>query len=163
MRKVAEELHRRWNYSETAQPTVDTYLDWRWSRYENESLNDKIERLCRDPERKLKPGDRLLGPANYVRKYAPRTPATDSAIVDILMGVAAAMRYAVEHNNANATLLRAQILDGLQDIDSSLLTRAEEQFGELVNNSGVFSSSESGSNLPLPVKSGSPGLSVKSP
>lgn len=153
MRKVAEELHRRWPYSQTAQPTVDSYLDWRWSRYENESLNDKIERLCRDPERKLKPGDRLLGPANYVRMYAPHTAATDSAIVDILMGVAAAMRYAVEHNNANAELLRVQILEGLPNIDSSLLTRAEEQFLELLASSRAFILSESTSKLPFSAES----------
>ena len=36
MRKVAEELYRRWSYLETAQPTVDDYVNWRWVRYQND-------------------------------------------------------------------------------------------------------------------------------
>ena len=64
-------------------------------------------------------------------------------IVDILVGVAAAMRYAVDHNNANAAALRAQVLMDLVDVDSSLLSRAEAKFQTFCDVS-LFSEDDTG-------------------
>jgi mannitol-1-phosphate/altronate dehydrogenase len=130
MRAIGRELHRRWSYRETKQQTLDEYVDWRWARYDNEALNDTIDRVCRDPERKLKRDDRLIGPINYIRKYATRGPETDQAIVDILVGVVAAMHYAVDDSRADFNALRVQVLDDLVNVDSELLNRAVHWLNE---------------------------------
>lgn len=131
---IGRELHRRWSYRETKQQTLDEYVDWRWARYDNEALNDTIDRVCRDPQRKLKRDDRLIGPINYIRKYATRGQETDQAIVDILVGVVAAMHYAVDVRKTDINSLREQVLDDLVNVDSELLNRAERWFDKFRKN-----------------------------
>lgn len=45
------------------------------SRYGDAELADPVERVARDPLRKLAPGDRLLGPAEQTRAVLGRVPA----------------------------------------------------------------------------------------
>jgi len=134
MKAIGHELYRRWSYREN-QMSLDDYIAWRWERYDNQELRDTVARVCRDPLRKLGLNDRLLGPINYIRKYAAKSSA-DTAIVDILTGVVAAMHYAVDHA-ANELIaygkLRRQVLDDLVSIDSALLDAAERQFEQLTN------------------------------
>jgi len=129
MRSIGRELYRRWSYHETKQRSLEDYITWRWERYANEMLHDSISRVCRDPERKLGSKDRLLGPINFIRRYAARSDA-DTAIVDILMGVAAAMRYSTEltGNRSDYATLRSRVLASLVNVDSALLDAAERRF-----------------------------------
>lgn len=124
------ELYRRWSYAESPQPTLQQYLDWRLDRYRNELLGDTVLRVCRDPLRKLQRDDRLVGAANYVRQYGGRTAEADAAIVEILMGVVGALRYA-SASPAIVAELRRKVLADLVGIDSALLNRAEDRFQEL--------------------------------
>jgi mannitol-1-phosphate 5-dehydrogenase len=128
MRAVGHELYRRWSYRETKQPTLAKYISWRWERYCNKALKDPVTRLCRDPERKLKRDDRLVGAANYLRRYAGRTKETDQAIVDILTGVVAAIHYAEKNIGTNPEVLYAQVTRDLVNIDSELMNRAKAAF-----------------------------------
>jgi mannitol-1-phosphate 5-dehydrogenase len=130
MYAVGNELYRRWDYreKETRQPKLKKYVQWRWRRYCNKALNDQISRLCRDPERKLKRDDRLIGAINYLRRYAARTEETDQAIVDILTGVVAAIEYAAKGSASESARLYAQVAADLLNIDSNLLNRAKLAF-----------------------------------
>ncbi|HEX6098817.1 MAG TPA: SIS domain-containing protein [Thermoanaerobaculia bacterium] len=134
MRSIGCELYRRWSYRETPQVTLESYIEWRWKRYENEALRDTVARVCRDPERKLGPNDRLLGPIKYIQKYAPKSTA-NAAIVDILTGVVAAMHYAADGAAGPAQVsyaaLRARVLGDLPGVDSARLDAAERQFDSL--------------------------------
>jgi mannitol-1-phosphate 5-dehydrogenase len=128
MQAIGHELDRRWSYHDTQHAALDMYINWRWIRYSNEALNDRISRLCRDPQRKLKRDDRLIGAVNYVRRHAPPGTATDEALVAILIGVVAAMHYAVDVENADYSSLRTQVLADFVNVDSELLNRAERWF-----------------------------------
>lgn len=131
MEAIGRELYRRWGYHESRQMSLEEYIDWRWARYDNEGLRDTVARVCRDPGRKLGPNDRLLGPINYIRKYAAKSTA-DTAIVDILTGVVAAMHYAVDHSPvASYPELRTRVLGDLVSVDSALLDAAEREFQQL--------------------------------
>lgn len=44
---------------------LDQYIDDLLKRYNNRGLGDQIERVARDPIRKLGPGERLIGPGMY--------------------------------------------------------------------------------------------------
>ena len=130
MNAITHELQRRWPDPVQGVPFAD-YVNWRIDRYRNQELNDTIGRLCREPLRKLSPRDRLLGPVRYIQRYADNLDG--DSISAILVGVVGAMDYAVvngEHGDYAA--LRAEVLEGLE-IDSSLLQRAEDEFGDLKN------------------------------
>ena len=130
MRAIGGELYRRWSYHETRQPTLDSYIEWRWERYLNIALNDTVKRVCREPKRKLRRDDRLIGPANYVRKYAPPGRTADDSLVAILVGAVAAMHYATEQEGGDYGSLRMNVLGDFLNIDSELLNRAENWFAD---------------------------------
>jgi hypothetical protein len=79
----------------------------------------------------LRGDDRLIGPVNYIRRYAAPGVATDNAIVDILVGVVAAMQYSAKDREVGYySELRAKVLGELINVDSALLQRAEAWFTE---------------------------------
>jgi mannitol-1-phosphate/altronate dehydrogenase len=132
MRAIGHELYRRWSYQEEGYADIKEYIEWRWTRYGNRDLNDTVSRLCRDPIRKLGRDDRLLGAANYIRKYASPGEETDAELVNLLVGVVAAIRYAESTPGEGRNKLRADVLQNLVNIDSALLVQAEKRFEEIL-------------------------------
>jgi mannitol-1-phosphate 5-dehydrogenase len=76
-------------------------------RYANEELADSIQRVARDPIRKLGPDDRLLGPAQLIRAARRRVPA------HFALGIAAALLYREEEDNQALMLAELLRRDGL--------------------------------------------------
>ncbi|MBP1639497.1 MAG: putative phosphosugar isomerase [Bacteroidetes bacterium] len=64
---VGQEIYKRWAFEKF--DTLKKYENWLLSRYQNKGLNDQIDRVIRDPERKLEINDRLIGPLNFIYKY----------------------------------------------------------------------------------------------
>ncbi|MEI7810141.1 MAG: SIS domain-containing protein [bacterium] len=87
MESVGLVLYRRWDYSDTEHKSCDSYVEWCIKKYKNKYIRDTIDRICRDPERKLRENDRLVGPVNYIWRY------DKNVAKDILIGVVAAIRY----------------------------------------------------------------------
>jgi mannitol-1-phosphate 5-dehydrogenase len=74
-------------------------------RYANEELADSVQRVARDPIRKLGPDDRLLGPAQLIRAARNRVPA------HFALGIAGALLYREEADDQSlrlATLLERE-------------------------------------------------------
>lgn len=87
MKSIGDVLYRRWDYGETEHLDVESYIDWCIKKYKNKFMGDTVDRICRDPERKLRENDRLIGPLNYIWQY------DKSVAMDILIGVVAATKY----------------------------------------------------------------------
>src|SRR5688572_32596049 len=83
-------------------PVADALL-----RYANEELADPVQRVARDPIRKLGPDDRLLGPARLIRAARRRVPA------HFALGIAAALLYRAEGDVQAIRLARLLERDGL--------------------------------------------------
>jgi mannitol-1-phosphate 5-dehydrogenase len=76
-------------------------------RYENEDLRDPIQRVARDPIRKLGPDDRLLGPARLIRADRTHVPA------HLALGIAGALLYRAEEDRQACLLAELLERDGL--------------------------------------------------
>ena len=117
MESIGDVLYRRWDYSGTEFPEAGSYIDWCLKKYKNKYIADRVERICRDPERKLRENDRLIGPSNYIWRY-------DKTIArDILMGVIAAIKY----DPKKYKQLRNEVVKRTK-IDHKELTRATEEY-----------------------------------
>jgi mannitol-1-phosphate 5-dehydrogenase len=130
---VAHALYNDWLYSDTQHPGESQYVAWLFDRYDNPELGDQVVRVCRDPIRKLEQFDRLVGAINHVVAHALNSDiATLAASMrGILVGVAAAMRYAVDTQATSKAYseLREQVIARLS-LDSRYLEDAERAFEE---------------------------------
>lgn len=63
MREVCHALIRKHGFS---QEEMDEYLNDLYHRFQNSALGDTIVRVAREPERKLRPDDRLVGAARLL-------------------------------------------------------------------------------------------------
>jgi D-arabinose 5-phosphate isomerase GutQ/mannitol-1-phosphate/altronate dehydrogenase len=120
---IATEVYRRWKYDDYK--TKEEYIKWRIKQYMNSNLNDTIDRVCRDPIRKLKKYDRLIGPLNYIWKY--RDPTNNNS-ASILIGIIAAMEYAKEKKLYDSYDNAKKEIEKIIDVDSKYLYKAEEEF-----------------------------------
>ncbi len=109
LRRAMEEsavglLHRY--PAEFTRSEMDHTIDELLNRFANVELNDTVERIARDPLRKLAKNDRLIGAAISAREAGIVPEA-------ILLAVAAAIRYAQGQGVPNADLqaVRQQIQD----------------------------------------------------
>lgn len=121
MHSIGDVLYRRWNYGKTELPDPDSYIDWCINKYKNKYIADTVERICRDPERKLRINDRMIGPLNYVWQY------DKSVAKDILMGLVAAIRY----DQKKYRQLRNDVVQRIK-VDPRELNRATDEFEEFI-------------------------------
>lgn len=75
------------------------YIEKILQRFRNPNLGDKVERIGRDPIRKLSPNDRLIGP---IREAAKRGLPIDN----LLIGTGAAFHYSSESDPESLRLQR---------------------------------------------------------
>lgn len=129
MLTICSTLYRRWQY-EAPYESAERYVNWRIERYVNDTLADTVQRVGRDPIRKLRPSDRLVGALNYVARFA--IPPVNVAM-DILIGIVAAMHYAidVQATRDDYATLCGKVSTTLE-VDSRYLRRAETLFNDLV-------------------------------
>ncbi len=83
--------------AEFTRAEMDHYLDELLERFSNVELNDTIERIARDPLRKLGKNDRLIGAAISAHEAGVKPEA-------ILLAVTATIRYAVAQGVSDADL-----------------------------------------------------------
>ena len=83
MKHTASAIAEAYSADEAA---MDRFLEELLERYQNRRLGDTIERVAKDPLRKLSPDDRLIGAIN-------RCKAQGKPYDSILTGVAAALAY----------------------------------------------------------------------
>ena len=83
MKHTASAIAEAYSADEAA---MDRFLEELLERYQNRQLGDTIERVAKDPLRKLRPDDRLIGAIN-------RCKAQGKPYDSILTGVAAALAY----------------------------------------------------------------------
>jgi mannitol-1-phosphate 5-dehydrogenase len=76
-------------------------------RYENEELADSVERVARDPIRKLGPDDRLLGPAQLIRAERYFVPP------HFALGIAGALLYRGQGDEQSLRLAELLGRDGI--------------------------------------------------
>jgi mannitol-1-phosphate 5-dehydrogenase len=76
-------------------------------RFEDAELADPVDRVARDPLRKLRPNDRLLGAAKLVRATVGRVPR------HFALGIAGALLYRNEHDEEACRLSRMLERQGL--------------------------------------------------
>jgi mannitol-1-phosphate 5-dehydrogenase len=76
-------------------------------RYANEELADPVQRVARDPIRKLGRDDRLLGPAQLIRAARNRVPA------HFALGIAGALLYRAESDDQSLRLATMLQRDGI--------------------------------------------------
>lgn len=128
---VASTLYEEWDYTGTLHPEVDRYVSWLIDRYNNPELGDQVPRVCRDPLRKLDQFDRLIGAINYVLSNVRSSDSTHVIpnLRGALMGVVAAMRYAVDTGATSETYsdLKERVL-GRLSLDSRYIEEAEKAF-----------------------------------
>jgi mannitol-1-phosphate 5-dehydrogenase len=79
-------------------------------RFENSALDDPIRRVARDPIRKLRAGDRLLGPARLVELTLGRAPAY------FALGIAAALLYRADDDAESQQLERMLRMYGVDGV-----------------------------------------------
>ncbi len=121
MKSIGYALYSRWDYSETEHKTIESYIEWCIKKYKNKFMADTVDRICRDPERKLRENDRLIGPLNYIWQY-------DRAVAkDILLGIIAAAKY-------NPKKYKQTIVNvlGMIKIDPKELSLAVDDYEEFV-------------------------------
>ena len=75
-------------------------------RYADRQLADPVNRVAREPIRKLAPGDRLLGPVRLIRSVGGSVPA------HFALGVAAALLYGRGRDDAAGRDAQARVLRG---------------------------------------------------
>jgi mannitol-1-phosphate 5-dehydrogenase len=125
MAKVGSALYRRWDYSSAEHPDIGSYITWCVEKYKNSFLEDTVERVAKDPERKLRENDRLIGPLNYVYKYS------GTVCEEILLGIAAAMRSAGDNYEEIKNTVLSKLQIGENGYDE--LARAEKELQKLVD------------------------------
>jgi mannitol-1-phosphate 5-dehydrogenase len=89
-------------------------------RFEDAELADPIERVARDPLRKLRPNDRLVGAAKLVRATVGRVPR------HFALGIAGALLYRSEHDEEARRLSRMLRRQGLAHVLQSVCGLAPE-------------------------------------
>jgi mannitol-1-phosphate 5-dehydrogenase len=121
MKSIGNALYSRWDYSDTEHKDIESYIEWCIKKYKNKFMADTIDRICRDPERKLRENDRLIGPLNYIWQY-DKTVAKD-----ILIGIIAAAKY-------NPKKYKQMMVDvtRLIKIDPKELSMAAEDYDQFV-------------------------------
>jgi mannitol-1-phosphate 5-dehydrogenase len=125
MASVGSVLYRRWDYSRSEHPDIGSYITWCVEKYKNSFLEDTVERVAKDPERKLRENDRLIGPLNYVYKYS------GTVCEEILLGIAAAMRSAGDNYEEIKNTVLSKLQIGENGYDE--LARAEKELQKLVD------------------------------
>jgi mannitol-1-phosphate 5-dehydrogenase len=111
-------------------------------RFEDAELADPVERVARDPLRKLRPNDRLVGAAKLVRATVGRVPR------HFALGIAGALLYRNEHDEEASQLSRmlerqglAHVLGtvcGLAPEDELALAVAQRYRGFILTQEGVL-------------------------
>jgi mannitol-1-phosphate 5-dehydrogenase len=111
-------------------------------RFEDAELADPVERVARDPLRKLRPNDRLVGAAKLVRATVGRVPR------HFALGIAGALLYRDEHDEEASQLSRmlerqglAYVLGtacGLAPEDELALAVAQRYRGFILTEEGVL-------------------------
>lgn len=95
-------------------------------RFANRALADPIERLARDPVRKLAPDDRLVGAARLAERHGIQPRA-------LALGIAAALRYDNPHDEHALALQRRIAEEGLSAVlEGVCQIRTDEPLGKLV-------------------------------
>lgn len=79
-------------------------------RFEDAELADPVDRVARDPLRKLRPNDRLVGAAKLVRATVGRVPR------HFALGIAGALLYRNEHDEEALRLSRMLERQGLAHV-----------------------------------------------
>jgi mannitol-1-phosphate 5-dehydrogenase len=125
MAKVGSVLYRRWDYSSAEHPDIGSYITWCVEKYKNSFLEDTVERVAKDPERKLRENDRLIGPLNYVYKYS------GTVCEEILLGIAAAMRSAGDNYEEIKNTVLSKLQIGENGYDE--LAKAEKELQKLID------------------------------
>ncbi len=82
MQEVSEALVRKHGFTREA---MEEYLTDLYRRFENKALGDTIERVTRDPERKLRPDDRLVGAARLLLENGMQPRGFCTAIAAALL------------------------------------------------------------------------------
>ncbi len=102
------------------------HIDYLLVRFANRALADPVDRLARDPLRKLSPGDRLVGAARLAERHGIRVDG-------LAWGIAAALAY-VDPYDAHAVALQDRIGDeGIEEtLRSVCAIDADEALGDLV-------------------------------
>jgi mannitol-1-phosphate 5-dehydrogenase len=111
-------------------------------RYENEHLRDPVQRVARDPIRKLGPDDRLLGPTNLIRAEHEHVPA------HFALGIAGALLYRTEGDGQSLRLATQLEQSGLAsalaticglDPEDELATAIERRYrGFILSDEGAL-------------------------
>jgi mannitol-1-phosphate 5-dehydrogenase len=83
------------------------------SRFGNRFLGDTIERVGKDPVRKLSPKDRFIGAMNLCRKH-------DINSIYICIGVAAALCFDNENDQAALQIQRKIAVEGLEAVAADI-------------------------------------------
>jgi mannitol-1-phosphate 5-dehydrogenase len=111
-------------------------------RYANEELGDPVERVARDPIRKLGPDDRLLGPTKLIRAERKQIPA------HFALGIAGALLYRAEGDGQALRLTKRLERNGLASTlatvcglepEDELATAIERRYrGFILSNEGAL-------------------------
>lgn len=105
---------------------VDDLLD----RFANPGLGDTVERVGRDPERKLAPGERFLGALGVAARWGDAGP--------LLVGVAlAAHRLAVTRPEEDPADVAAPVRAEVTRLVPHLAERFDDLFGALIAQAGI--------------------------
>ncbi len=96
------------------------HIDYLLVRFANRALADPIDRLARDPLRKLSPDDRLVGAARLAERHGIRVDG-------MAWGIAAALAYEDPYD-AHAVALRERI--GTEGIEATLRSVCDIDAGE---------------------------------
>ncbi len=105
MRESGEGLSARYGFDREAHYR---YIDRIIARFENPCLNDLVERVGREPLRKLGPADRLVRPTLTAREYGYPTPA-------LTLGIGAALLYDNPDDPESVAMLRRIEQQGLAE------------------------------------------------
>lgn len=85
---IGEQIYRRWEFDDN---NLKEYCQWLFDKYKNKGINDTVERVLRDPKRKLGKYDRLIGSLNYAYEYGE---SNSSSYEEIIKGICYAMKSA---------------------------------------------------------------------
>jgi mannitol-1-phosphate 5-dehydrogenase len=123
MAEAGEALHRKHGFE---REELRAHREDLLRRFENAALGDTVLRVGRDPARKLRPGDRLVGAALLCLDYGVEP-------TEIAAGIAAALRFAPKEDPSAGDVQSALAEDGLGE---TLLRftgqRPDSELGRLV-------------------------------
>ena len=89
------------------EPEITEYIDDLLERLSNSKLHDSVERICRDPIRKLGKADRLIGAAEYCLMHHVKPTS-------IIAGIAACLKYENEQDPQAVELKRLVEMAGIE-------------------------------------------------